>query len=85
MGVGIFVPLVSGLYIRRAGSPEAMGAIVAGVSAAATRQFLFGGVPLYGFTPPMAGLTAAFATFAMILLFRGGSSHGSAASSRPQG
>jgi len=84
MGVGLFVPILSGLYIRRAGSPEVMGAIVAGVGAAAIRQFVFGGVPLFGFTPPMAGLAAASATFTMLLLFRGGSSHGSAAPSRPQ-
>jgi SSS family solute:Na+ symporter len=84
MGVGIFVPIVSGLYIRRAGSAEAMGAIVAGVSAAAIHQFVFGGVPLFRFTPSMAGLAAAFTTFAMVLIFRNGSSHGSAAPSRPQ-
>ena len=83
MGVGLFVPIISGLYIRRAGSAEAMGAIVAGVSAAVIHQFMFGGVPLFGFTPPMAGLAAAMATFAMLLLLRGGSSHGPAAPSRP--
>ena len=83
MGVGLFVPLISGLYIRRAGSAEAMGAIVAGVSAAVIHQFMFGGVPLFGFTPPMAGLATAMATFAMLLLLRGGSSHGPAAPSRP--
>jgi SSS family solute:Na+ symporter len=83
MVVGIFVPIISGLYIRRAGSAEAMGAIVAGVSAVALQRFVFGGVPLLGFTPPMAGLAAAFVTFAMVLIFRGGSSHGSDAPSRP--
>jgi SSS family solute:Na+ symporter len=84
MGVGLFVPIISGLYIRRAGSAEAMGAIVAGVSAAAIQQFVFGDVPLFGFTPPMAGLAAAGAAFTTLLLFRGGSSHGPAAPSRPQ-
>jgi Na+/pantothenate symporter len=82
--VGLFVPILSGLYIRRAGSAEAMGAIVAGVSAAAIHQFVFGGVPLFGFTPSMAGIAAACATFAMLFLFRVGSSRTSAAPSRPQ-
>jgi SSS family solute:Na+ symporter len=83
IGVGLFVPILSGLYIRRAGSAEAMGAIVAGVSAAAIHQFGFGGVPLFGFTPSMAGIAAACATFAMVFLVRGGSSRGSAVPSRP--
>jgi SSS family solute:Na+ symporter len=82
MGVGLFVPILSGLYIRRAGSAEVMGAIVAGVSAAAIQQFVFGGVPLLGFTPPMVGMAAASATFAVLFVFRGGSGRGSAAPSR---
>jgi SSS family solute:Na+ symporter len=83
IGVGLFVPILSGLYIRRAGSPEAMGAIVAGVGAAAIHQFVFGGVRFFGFTPSMGGIAAACATFAMVFFLRGGSSRGSAAPSRP--
>jgi SSS family solute:Na+ symporter len=83
IGVGLFVPILSGLYIRGAGSPEAMGAIVAGVSVVAIHQFVFGGVRLFGFTPSMAGIAAACATFAIVFLLRGGSSRGSAVPSRP--
>ena len=54
MGVGLFVPIIAGLYIRRAGSTEAIGAIIAGVGTVVVRQFVFGGEKLYGVTPAMA-------------------------------
>jgi SSS family solute:Na+ symporter len=71
MGVGLFVPIIAGLHVRRAGSTEAMGAIVAGVGTVAVRQFLFGGAKLYGITPAMAGLAAATLAFVVAMLMRG--------------
>jgi solute:Na+ symporter, SSS family len=72
MTVSMFVPVLGGLYVPRARSAEAAGAIVAGITAFVLRQFVFGGAPLYGFTPAMAGLAAAAAVFALVLLVRGG-------------
>ncbi len=67
MSVGLFVPIVGGLLVRRAGSREALGAIVAGVGTVLVREFAFGGVPWHGMTPAMAGLSAAVAAFLAML------------------
>ncbi len=67
MSVGLFVPILGGLYIRRAGSIAAMGAIIAGVGTVAVRHFVFGGATLRGLTPAMAGLAAAVVVFLMLL------------------
>jgi SSS family solute:Na+ symporter len=76
MSVSLFVPVLGGLYVPTARSREAMGAIVAGVATVVVRQFVFGGVRLYGLTPAMAGLAAAAGVFAAILLLRRGGSSG---------
>jgi solute:Na+ symporter, SSS family len=68
MTVGLLVPVLAGLYVRRAGSTEAMGALVAGVGTVVLRQFAFGGTTLYGLTPAMAGLAAALAAFLLLLV-----------------
>ncbi len=70
MSVGLFVPILGGLYVRRAGSAAAMGAIVAGVGTAAIRHFVFGGATLGGLTPAMAGLAAAIVVFLALLPIR---------------
>jgi len=67
MSVGLFVPILGGLYIRRAGSIAAMGAIIAGVGTVAVRHFVFGGATLRGLTPAMAGLAAAVVVFLILL------------------
>jgi solute:Na+ symporter, SSS family len=67
MTVGLLVPVLAGLYVRRAGSTEAMGALVAGVGTVVLRQFGFGGTTFYGLTPAMAGLAAALAAFLLVL------------------
>ncbi len=71
MTVGLFVPLVGGLYTRRAGSRDALCAIVAGVSTVMLRQFVFGGAKLAGLTPAMAGLAAATIVFLVMLSIGG--------------
>ena len=72
MTVSLFVPILGGLYVSRAQSREALGAILAGVTVVVLRQFVFGGTRFYGLTPAMAGLAAAAVVFAVLLLFRGG-------------
>ncbi len=80
MSVGLFVPIVGGLLVRRAGSREALGAIAAGVGMVIVRQFGFGGAALYGMTPAMAGLAAAGAAFfGLLAIGRRGRGPGSSA------
>jgi SSS family solute:Na+ symporter len=71
MSVSLFVPILAGLYVRQARSPEALAAIAAGIATVVIRQFVFGGAPFHGLTPAMAGLAAAAAVFAIVLLVRG--------------
>ena len=59
LSVSLFVPVVAGLYLRRVQSPEALGAIAAGVSLATLVQITTTGTGLGGFTPAMWGLGAA--------------------------
>jgi solute:Na+ symporter, SSS family len=70
MSVSLFVPILAGLYVRQARSPEALGAIVAGVATVVLRQFVFGGARFHGLTPAMAGLAAAAASFSLLLFVR---------------
>jgi SSS family solute:Na+ symporter len=69
MGVGLFVPIIGGLYVRRARTVDAMAAIVTGVATVVIRQFVYGGAKLYGFTPAMAGLAAAVLVFTVFIAF----------------
>ena len=59
LGVSLFVPVLAGLYSRRAGTPEALGAIVCGVIASIVVQFGSESASIAGMTPSMAGLGAA--------------------------
>jgi solute:Na+ symporter, SSS family len=68
MSVGLFVPIVGGLYVRRAGSREVMGAIVAGVVTVSLWQLIFSGTLFLGLTSAMAGLAAAGVAFVALLL-----------------
>ena len=70
LGVSLTVPLVGGLYIRAAGTPEALAAIVSGVSAMLALQFTTAGRGVWGMTPALAGLLCATIGFAVVLAFR---------------
>ena len=59
LSVSLFVPVVAGLYLRRVETPEALGAIAAGVSLATVVQITTSGAGLGGMTPAMWGLGAA--------------------------
>jgi SSS family solute:Na+ symporter len=73
LGVSLFVPIVAGLYVRRAGTPEALASIAAGM---ATLLFLNGqpwAMRSIWFNPSLAGLgAAALAYFAVAAVRRGG-------------
>ena len=63
----LFVPVLAGLYLRRAGTPEALAAIGAGIVALAAVHLAAGGRG-YGFlSPVLAGLLAAAAACAASL------------------
>lgn len=63
LGVSLFVPVIGGLYTRRAGSTEALAAITAGVLTLLVVRF--GLADSYSWLDPtLAGLVAAAAAFA---------------------
>ena len=67
LSVSLFVPVLAGLYLRRAGTPEALAAIGAGIVALAAVHLAAGGRG-YGFlSPVLAGLLAAAAACAASL------------------
>lgn len=70
LGVSLFVPILAGLYARRAGSPEALASIAAGVATMIAVQLTTGGRGVAGLTPALIGLAAAALGFAVVLLSR---------------
>lgn len=59
--VSLFVPVLGGLYTRRIGSREALGAIAGGVGSCLAMEALRAGDTLFGLTPAMVGLLGALA------------------------
>jgi SSS family solute:Na+ symporter len=72
LGVSLFVPILAGLYSRRAGTPEALAAIAGGVSAMLAVQLTTEGRGVAGFTPALIGIVAAVAGFTIVFLSRMG-------------
>jgi SSS family solute:Na+ symporter len=69
LGVSLFVPVLGGLYSRRAGSAEALGSIAAGVTTLLVVRFWAAGrVPWLD--PTLTGLVAAALAFCAILTVR---------------
>ncbi len=68
MGVGLFMPILGGLYVRRAQTRDAMAAIVTGIATVAIMQFGYGGARVLGLTPAMAGLTTGAIMFFVFML-----------------
>ena len=64
VGVSLFVPVVAGLYLRRARPLDALAAIAGGLVVAVTTRL--GGVPLGILTPAICGLAAAAVVFAAV-------------------
>jgi len=70
LGVSLFVPILAGLYSRRAGTPEAAAAIAAGVATMLAVQLTTGGRGVAGASPALVGIVAASAGFAIVFLSR---------------
>ena len=70
LGVSLFVPIVAGLYSRRAGTPEALAAIGAGVAAMLAVQLTTAGAGVGGLSPALIGIAAAAAAFSVVLVSR---------------
>ena len=68
--VSLFVPVLAGLYVRRAGTPEALAAIGVGVAALVAVQLGTGGRGLGPLPPVLVGLMAAAAAGALSLALR---------------
>jgi solute:Na+ symporter, SSS family len=68
VGVSLFVPIVAGLYLRRARALDALAAIAGGIVAVVAAQLWNGGKPIGLFTPAMCGLLAAAVAFAIVSL-----------------
>jgi len=69
LGVSLFVPVLGGLYSRRAGQPEALGSIAAGVlTLLVVRFWVAGRYPWLD--PTLTGLVAAALVYFGILLVR---------------
>jgi SSS family solute:Na+ symporter len=70
LGVSLFVPILAGLYVRRAGTPEALASIAAGVATMSAVHFSTSGRGAFGLTPALIGLVAATLGFSLVLLAR---------------
>ena len=67
--VSLFIPVVGGLYSRRAGAPEALSSITAGVSTLLVIRFMLPG--RYGWLDPtLCGLIAAAVAFSLVMAVR---------------
>jgi solute:Na+ symporter, SSS family len=69
LGVSLFVPVLGGLYSRRAGSPEALAAIGAGVATLLVVRFGVAAGQAW-LDPTLSGLAAATVAFVVVLLIR---------------
>jgi SSS family solute:Na+ symporter len=69
LGVSLFVPVLGGLYSRRAGQAEALGAIAAGVVTLLVVRFGFAGRFAW-LDPTLAGLVAAAVAFMLVFVVR---------------
>ena len=67
LGVSLFVPLLGGLYVPRAGTAEALAAIAAGVGGMLYSHVTTAGKGYGHLTPALIGLAAAVVGFAIVL------------------
>ena len=70
MGVSLFVPIVAGLTSGRAATPDALAAIITGISIVGGLRLLHDGLPIGGITPAMAGLAGSIIAFFVAQLCR---------------
>ncbi len=70
LGVSLFVPVIGGLYTRRAGATEALASIAAGIVTRLGVQFSTGGRGYGWLDPTLAGLVVATLAFILVLAVR---------------
>src|SRR5262249_28678097 len=70
LGVSLVVPILAGLYVRRAGTAEAVAAIAAGVATMIAVQLSTDGRGIAGLTPALLGMLAATLGFTIVFLSR---------------
>jgi solute:Na+ symporter, SSS family len=70
LGVCLFVPMLAGLYVRRAGTPEALSAIGGGVGIMLAVHLSTGGRGYGLVSPALAGLLASTLACAVVLALR---------------
>ncbi len=70
VGVTLFVPVVAGLYTGRAGAPEALAGVGAGIGVTGLLQLTAGPSGIGPITPSMAGLIVSAAAFVAVLVVR---------------
>jgi SSS family solute:Na+ symporter len=70
LAVGLFVPILAGLYVTRASTAEALASIGCGIVVMVPVHLATGGRGVGGLTPSLIGLTAALAGFVLVLLSR---------------
>jgi Na+/proline symporter len=71
LSVCLFVPMLAGLFVPRAGAREALWAMTAGVSSVLAVQWATSGQGLGRLTPPVIGLLAAALAFLAVFTLRG--------------
>lgn len=67
--VGLFVPIVGGLYVRRTSNAAALASVAAGLGVMLIDRALTAGREVGLFTPALAGLLAAILMWAILLPF----------------
>ncbi len=70
LGVSLFVPIVAGLYVARAGTPEALAAVAAGMITLLYLRVQPWAATSIWFNPSLAGLVAAAVAFFLVAAVR---------------
>jgi len=70
LGVSLFVPILGGLFVPKAGTREAIGAILAGVLVMLAIHLSTGGRGYGWLSPALLGLVAATVAFGTLLILR---------------
>ena len=70
LGVSLFVPIVAGLYVARAGTPEALAAVSAGMITLLYLRVQPWAATSIWFNPSLAGLVAAAVAFFLVAAVR---------------
>ena len=70
LGVSLFVPIVAGLYFKRAGTPEALASVVAGIVTLLVLRAQPWAASSIWFNPSVAGLVAAALAFFVVAAVR---------------